>query len=1346
MGNTSSKKKKKNTSLTENLTVIVLFGILAVFCFIGIRHTLHSRDHYQEENKKYVSMLTEYYLKANPEKFPEEVGDKVDVPFHELVDSRFLQKEIINDQGDSCMKDSLVRVTKLDKEEYAYQAFLYCGNEEVPIEHLVEEPVVLNFYFTDQKMKSGKHDQDEKEANYHFTLKASQNDKKIGIHHYRYTILGKNEEDFYQEIYQSKTISGENKYRIDVNSKSLKDVVKLDDYLMYIVRIDVVNDIGGETHYTSDVISKKTSDTESPLCGVITGEADSLSWINKQNVLEEESYAREISVTCHDGAGSGCKKDVFTKTFPNDSLSESKKVKYHYGARWGIVSIQDNSDKGNNTTNCYVRVNVDLQSPTITLYAYNASTYKEDRKKPAANAVTSLTMKDSNRINGINPEGTISAADYRDATGVGDEKWLNLSNYPDGIILDADVSDNLYLDHWTWEVNDSYIPTGVEKSLLSETASLENALKETSISEGTFSNDLTENVVTTYNEYLNEEHGDLSGSITGLKLTLEGKRYGRLTVTDKAGNYTIIHVYANIDRTSPSTPSVHYRGQESTHEYIPADEANYTDHDHWTNEKLYAYIDGQKEDLISGFDHFTYRYKQQANIRNHWMDVVENDHPTSYSFGDGLELLAEGTHKLSFKSCDKAGNCSPYSKEDYIKMDMTAPECGIQKEYQHASGPNASGWLKKGQSITLSHTCSESDTIYSSGCNASHEENQAKMIYEEDINTTKAGVGGENKGGYVWDYAGNRSEECPKNVTVKIDTVSPTCTTKEEYQGTKEMPASGWLKSGQSVTLFHGCNDQSHNGVSSGCDPNHEKNLQNFTYDFDVITDVAGAAGIGNGGTVVDIAGNESEECPTIPLKIDHTVPTCKTTIEYPQGGPTEEGWLGIGKTAIVRQVCDDASRDGVSSGCDGKEKSYTYDTEIDTAIAGAAGVGDSGGKVSDLAGNESEECPINQTVKIDYTPPVCTSKITFNNSKGNTYKSGKWVNKTVVITPICSDSGSKGKSGCREVTPDIYDQDINAEVSFTYANSTNARVYDQAGNYGDCFDHYTIRIDKTAPVASCQVAGSYQSNQVNDMHIENTSYDPTINGSSSGIKSTSYRLDDSNFQERNTITLSCKKDMRQANGSIQIVDQAGNTASADCSGGIIVPACCSQTTDWIDGKTCSKVCGTGSLNRHKDSIYSGEACITEETGGSPCNQFDCCESVTEQPSRCSASCGVGTRSVYQYSNYTGEYCGVKVESCQTRACRDDKKKLDACGMYMSYRKGDTVYFQSNGQCDIEDVSGGQKVNNSMISANCNPSCDITVKWKNGKESTYSSWSTMKCNGSSYAFCTGSCPSLDCIK
>ena len=112
-------------------------------------------------------MLTEYYLKANPEKFPQEEGDTIEVPFHELTDSRFLQKEVINDQGDSCMRDSLVRVYKLDQDEYAYQAFLYCGNEEVPIEHLVEEPVVSNFYFTDQKMKSGLHDQDEKEANFH---------------------------------------------------------------------------------------------------------------------------------------------------------------------------------------------------------------------------------------------------------------------------------------------------------------------------------------------------------------------------------------------------------------------------------------------------------------------------------------------------------------------------------------------------------------------------------------------------------------------------------------------------------------------------------------------------------------------------------------------------------------------------------------------------------------------------------------------------------------------------------------------------------------------------------------------------------------------------------------------------------------------------------------------------------------------------------------------------------------------------------------------------------------------------------------------------------------------------
>ena len=1366
--------------MVELLAVIVLLGVFSVFLIAGYsRYVDSARKEKERENKNNAAVATELYLQANPDMLPQNIGEATRVPISVLKSGNYLKDDILNSKGESCMENSVVRVYKFDSHDYSYTTFLYCGDDVVPLEDEVLVPVVTNFEFSDKKSKSGKGDlTDVRLAEFSFTMKGAGSDDTVGIYSYRYVILVKNRTDVeYEEIFNSGYLKGGLEPTIKVSSKSLKDYIDLTGYTMFLVHIDVLNEQGGKLEFSSDsVTTDGFEDTVAPVCGHIYGDdKENNNWINKASyasgtitsALGERIYPGRITVECSDGFGSGCKREMFTKTWPNDDVSDSGKVNYQYGARWGYVEISDNAingRNGNNTTKCYVRVNVDLQSPEVTLYAYNAKSYENDRKKPDAGAVGYAKAQDDVQINGTTPEATILSNSYKNVQGTSEEKWLNAEYYPEGIILDAVVSDNLYLDYWTWEVNDTYIPGGSSNELIMSSYSIQNSENE-SISTGKFSKKVSNQKVTNEDEFIKEETGDQNGSINGLKLTLEGKRYGRLTVYDKAGNKTIIHVYANIDRSAPSVPVVSYLKQKTKDAYAPADKNNFTDHNHWSNEKIIAYIAGQKIDNtsssfineLSGWDKFVYRLRLQSNKRNQWLEDDISSSLTTYDFGLGIGVNDEGTHKLSFQSCDKAGNCSKWSEEDYLKIDLTKPTCDVKVTYNE-SKPNTNGWLKENESVTLAHTCQETDDIYSSGCNNNHEENKKTYTYREDINTTKAGVGGDNFGGYVYDNAGNRSDECPKNITVKIDTVKPTCTVKENYVGTKSLPSSGWLKIGQSVTLSHNCSDASLNGVRSGCDQNHSKNQQSYKYDMDINTNEAGALGIGKGGTVMDIAGNESEECPLQTVKIDHSAPTCETSISYPEGEPTSEGWLGIGKTAVVSQVCMEQEINGVSSGCLGEVKSYTYKSEVNTSSAGAGGNNKTGGKVYDVAGNSSAECPMDQTVRIDYTAPVCSSKATLDSVNGSSYTSGKWVNHSIFITPVCTDGGSV-RSGCRSVSSDSYESDIDTSVAFQYAEnlssmgSPNARVYDKANNYSDCHDQYVVRVDKTAPVASCSVVGSYTNDQNSQMEIDNKSYDPVVNGASSGIKTTSYSLDGSGYSSVKSKKLGCYTNERDATGSISLVDEAGNKTQDACTGSITVPGCCSKETDWIDGTVCSSVCGGGTYNRYKNSIYNGLQCSKEDSGGSSCNTFNCCDNTYDNgSSSCSVSCGTGTKSIYEYSTYTNEYCGVRTESCYAGSCKEDVPDGSKCGMWISYRVGDTVYFTSNGVCDISSVSGASWGGGSQVWANCNPKCTVSVKWTSGKytwagkDYTYTSWTTLKCTGIQYAFCTSSCPSYGCVK
>ena len=44
--------------------------------------------------------------------------------------TNYLKEDIKNDKGQSCMKESFVRVFKLGQTDYSYTAYVYCGDEK----------------------------------------------------------------------------------------------------------------------------------------------------------------------------------------------------------------------------------------------------------------------------------------------------------------------------------------------------------------------------------------------------------------------------------------------------------------------------------------------------------------------------------------------------------------------------------------------------------------------------------------------------------------------------------------------------------------------------------------------------------------------------------------------------------------------------------------------------------------------------------------------------------------------------------------------------------------------------------------------------------------------------------------------------------------------------------------------------------------------------------------------------------------------------------------------------------------------------------------------------------------
>lgn len=1240
------KTNKKGFTLIELLGVIVIIGIISTISIVAVsRYFNKSRDQVDTQNKNNVKIAAESYFQANRDLLPKGIGEFATVDLKDLRKANYLTSDVSNSKDESCMSESYVRVVKLDDEHYSYLVNLYCGDETRPdIYENVPKPHLVKFEFQGNA-GHGSAFSDVKNAKFSFTIHGSEKDRNIGIYSYQYMISvkeinGGDDSGEFHTVFDSGSIKANSQYEVSVDSEKLSKYIDITGQVRVKVDIAVMNDQGGYLNYSSDgdsnVGANEYEDIQPPICGTISGVAASDDeWTNKAtyssgttNLGKTRGFPSVITVACEDGEGSGCKRPDFSKSWPTVSKNEIGSVDYQYGARWAYVVLEDNavntskkskdcsdskfivdsttnevkSCTGGNKTVCYVRVNVDIYSPTVNVKVYNAKTKEE---------VTSIKVGDKKEPNTTNPEGTIKSDAYKGAVGVESTKWLNYDNFPDGIELSFDAEDQLYLYHWTWETNDAYLPSSTADNVVSNSniVTAANATADgTEVTSGYFVKDgliTGTGLVTNPEELRLNERGPVEGSINGLKLTLEGKRYGKLTVYDRAGNSTTIHVYANIDRTPPKTPTMTHtmvghnnNGNKkeanynaSNQKYLPATKDNYDGTTNWSREEILTSIEGQRIDTsikrsnetingdLAGWWKFSFEYQLQDpnNKRITWKNKVDLNPGLDISkdkFVDTYHFEEEGVHRIRVLSCDKALNCSTFSEYDYVQIDYTKPLCALGETYENADGFNKHKWLglanggldswgnrtSTKQTVKLFHECSESNDVLSSRCNIDSPFNKQNYLFDFNIETKEAGANGyvstkgtdvvdegsnmgdvikSTAGGHVVDYAGNISDDCPIR-EVNIDYEPPLCSTDISYpQGDPINPSNsgdkttGWLgfvnggiqkdnsptggtytNEKKTAVVKNVCTEVPSKSpllsIESGCD---DKTIDEITYDWELNVTNAGAEGVGKGGEIADKAGNRTL-CPADKnVNSDYTRTVCTVNIEYSGGYPKnqtdsnpESGWLGLvnnseytqrlddsaKQTARVYQTCQDPygtceGRNCISS-CFSELKSFTYQEDINTSMAGPEGH-DKPSYTEDKAGNVTSCGMTNSNwhiVKADYQRPNCNVVSTFIDRR--TSKSGNYggeflgKNSSVTIQSFCDVATEPGygetlsttregrgnvHSGC---FPDANSRYVySAEMKINDATSRGRNmlvyVYDRAGNRSaEACEKKSVYIDHTGP------------------------------------------------------------------------------------------------------------------------------------------------------------------------------------------------------------------------------------------------------------------------------------------
>ena len=873
------KNNRKGFSLVELLAVVVILGLLAAIGIVATNSLIdRSKAEKMDSQKNTVTMSAQTYMQNNKNLVPKIIGETSVIKVSDLRASKYLTEDIKNEKGESCMEKSYVRVYKLSNTEYTYTTFLYCGSEEVPADEVVPSPVITAKFSDSSGMVKDDLLNNVSDAYLYIEISAATTDEiasyksqgtQIAIDGYSFKIFvykGSTR----QEAYNSGSLSGGREEKIIINKK-LQDYIDVTGVTEVSIEVTAINTIGGITN-TNTTIGEHDEETEKttyddnvkPKCVKPDSPYTEGDWLNK-NEYNASKDERKLTVGCNDGTGSGCIRNYFTMSWPNDDDK--------YGAEFVYIEVKDNAGNiSEHNDECKFRVNVDIKTPEATVTAYAGKSSSSNNTNTLATKLSgSNILKKTVKVNDSSPTTKIepTTSYYELLVGHGtDDKWMNNANFSNGVIYKIELKDNIRLDKWTWNTNAGYISSKKASNYLKVSSSNPEATS------GSVPQDEAHGKT--------EIHGSTKDTIYVRFLT-EGMRYGVFTAYDKAGNKIEIKIAAHLDRTAPPVPSKlnAYVFNKAREAGTSATSTSYS-FKTWTNR--YVRVEtaaGQNRDdltegvTLSGFWQFYY------DARNHKGNSVGSGDYSTYTSGigrydfKGSASQVDGKNKISFKGCDRAGNCSDYGSYKEPWIDITIPVCDVVKTISGTESDQL--WLGIGETARVTAYCSDPTTAVASGCTVGNFYHD----YPTTINTHTAGAAGNGKGGSFTDHAGN-SIDCAANQRVQIDHIAPKCSVSGGN--------SAWTN--KSRTVVGTCSDTG----GSGCRGNIS-----YKYTTNTATESAGPAGVGKGGSVGDRADNYVPCAANQPVYVDVVKP-------YVEWSP-EESYHELDRSGQipVRATCKDA-------------------------------------------------------------------------------------------------------------------------------------------------------------------------------------------------------------------------------------------------------------------------------------------------------------------------------------------------------------------------------------------------------------------------------------------------------
>ena len=843
-------KNKKGFSLVELLAVVVILGLLATIGIVATNSLIdRAKKDKMDSQKNTVTLSAQTYMQNNKNLVPKIIGESSIIKVSDLRTSKYLTEDIKNDKGESCMEKSYVRVYKLSNTEYTYTTFLYCGSEEVPPEEVVPSPIITAKFSDSTGEIKDNILNNVSDAYLYIEINSATTDQiasyksqgtQVAIDGYSFKIfVYKGTER--QEAYNSGSLSGGREEKLIINKK-LKDYIDVTGVTEVSIEVTAINTLGGITN-TNTTVGEHNDKQESttyddnikPKCVKPDSPYEEGDWLNKSEYNATKDQ-RKLTVGCNDGTGSGCIRNYFTMSWPNDDDI--------YGAEFVYIEVKDNAGNiSEHNDECKFRVNVDIKTPEATVTAYVGQySGSNDTGTLASKISGSNILTKATSTNDSKTSATIETTDYDKLTAhTTDIKWMNNANYPNGIIYMIELKDNIRLDKWTLITNEGHINSTKASNYLKVSGSNPEATSG--------------NIVQDAAHGATEFHGS-THDVVYVRFLTEGMRYGVFTAYDKAGNKIEIKIAANLDRTPPPIPSnlEAFQYNKVRDEGTSVSSTSYK-FGTWINRYVQVKtVSGQNRDneskgvTLSGFWQFYYDARNNANTRVGTSDYATNSSGQGVYNFKGAASAVDGKNKIRFMGCDKAGNCSEWGIYKDVWIDITVPKCAVAKSITKGAESDQL-WLGIGETARVTATCTDPTTTLASGCTVG----SFYHDYNYQINTHTAGADGNGKGGSFTDHAGN-SVTCTASERIQIDYANPTCSVSGG--------SSSWTNNQRVVKGT--CSDTG----GSGC-----RGSISHTYNYDINTSAGGAAGNGNGGYVYDRADNVVSCAANQVVKVDRTMP-----------------------------------------------------------------------------------------------------------------------------------------------------------------------------------------------------------------------------------------------------------------------------------------------------------------------------------------------------------------------------------------------------------------------------------------------------------------------------------------